>query len=301
MSDSNNVNQHRTDTDGVRSALLEAYARLLRPLIRILIRHGVPFGEFADTVKRVYVDSASEDFALPSRKTSGSRLAILTGLTRKEVKRILDSNKSGVLPPAPSSTLSRAGRVLTGWHNDPDFLATHYGPPRDLPFDSNATPSFSELVRRYSGDMPARAMLEELERVGAVVTTEQNLIHVRTRVYVPAPLNPESIERLGATLRDHASTLDHNLRPDRTDPARFERRVYSTEGIPSPHLVDFQDFLDARGQQFLETLDNWLTAHETEEGSTDAVGERRQIGVGIYYFESPAVTDDKDPGGRDGS
>ena len=43
-------------------------------------------------------------------------------------------------------------------------FADKRGQPANLPFEGEKG-SFSELVRRYSGDVPARAVLDELRRV----------------------------------------------------------------------------------------------------------------------------------------
>ena len=72
-----------------RRALRGALEQLLRPLCRLLLRHSVSFNAFADMAKRVYVDVALKDFSLPGKKPTESRVAVLSGLTRKEVHRIL--------------------------------------------------------------------------------------------------------------------------------------------------------------------------------------------------------------------
>jgi hypothetical protein len=77
----------------LKQGLLNAYRRLLRPLVRILIRNGIAFGEFADIAKEVYVDVAATDFQVPHKKMSQSRISILTGLTRKDVSRIKSQKK----------------------------------------------------------------------------------------------------------------------------------------------------------------------------------------------------------------
>ena len=71
-----------------KRSLLAAYSRLLRPLIKILIRNGVSFSELSEVAKETYVHVASTDFKVPHRKMSQARIAILTGLTRKEVNRL---------------------------------------------------------------------------------------------------------------------------------------------------------------------------------------------------------------------
>jgi hypothetical protein len=273
----------------IKGALLSAFRKLFRPLVRILIRHGVSFPEFSDIAKVVYVEAALHDFPLDEKKVSGSRIAILTGLTRKDVKRLLDAVRrpSEIHPSVVSSSMSRAGRVLAGWFQDPDFLATHYGIPRDLPFDAENDVSFVELVKRYSGDMPARAMLEELLRVGAVQKTEDSLLHVQTRSYIPSPLNVDSIARIGITLHDLASTLDFNLNPNRQAKPRFERRVTSDDGIAKADIDAFHALVREKGQQLLESLDNWLAARQQQPDSPPTRGNetRTRIGVGVYLFQ----------------
>src|SRR5262245_50900850 len=150
-------------TDPVRLGLLAAYRKILQPLVRILIRSGISFGETAEVLKTVFVEVAGRDFDLPERKTSLSRIAIITGLTRKEVAKQQDILTSGALDV--DSNLNRMTRVLEGWHSDPAFTGP-YGMPMELPFESPTSASFATLVRKHSGDMAPRAMLDELMRVG---------------------------------------------------------------------------------------------------------------------------------------
>src|SRR5690554_5707993 len=138
--------------DDIREHLRRAYRRLLHPLVRILIRNGVTAPEMEEWIRQVYVDAAtSEEFQLPGRRLSDTRLAILTGLSRKEVHRL----RTGGRKEGGESKLSRVGRVLAGWTQDPEFTGP-YGLPLPLPFEDDPNvdaPSFTELVRRYSGDM----------------------------------------------------------------------------------------------------------------------------------------------------
>ena len=142
-----------------------AVCSLLRPLVRILLRNNIPFTTFADLAKWVYVRVALEDFPLPVRKQSISRVALLTGLTRKEVLRV----KRHVTPgdPVISEKQNRAARVVSGWVRDPLFHDTEKQ-PAILPFDGEKKSSFTALVRTFSGDIPPRAILDELVRVGVV-------------------------------------------------------------------------------------------------------------------------------------
>jgi len=263
----------------VKQALLAAYRHLLTPLVRILLRNGISYLEFAEVARQVFVDVAGRDFTLPKRKISLSRIAIMTGLSRKEVARLAREGKNK--KATGGSMFSRAGRVLQGWFTDPDFTGP-YGVPLDLKFDDTARKvSFAELVRRYSGDMPARAMFDELLRVGAVrIEGDTGLIRVLNRSYIPEKLDAESVRYFGTQTRNFLETLDFNMRKSAPGKGRFERIVYPTDGIDEGDLDHFDAFLRERGQQFLVELDDWLAARPKPESPRTMVN----TGVGIYHY-----------------
>ena len=277
-----------------KANVLHAFRRLTRPLVKMLIRHGVAFGEFAEVLKGVYVEVASTEFALPDRKVSGSRIAILTGLTRKDVRRIVDLLAH---PDAPSahetmSNLNRATRVLSGWHQDTAFTGP-YGIPLELPFEGDV--SFSSLVRQYSGDMPARAMLQELVRVNAVEEIEGQKYRVLTRNYIAAPLEPVHAQYIGDVIHDLAATIEHNFNPARVGPLRFERWV-ATEKLDPGAIRDFRALVKEHGQRFLEKLDNWLSMHEITENEGGPNALRTRVGVFMFdeFSEGDSDSNDQD-------
>jgi len=111
--------------DDLRQQLRKAYRRLLNPLVRILIRNGVSATETAELIRQVFVDAAtSEEFQFPGRRLSDTRVAILTGLSRKEVHRLRNRSDSD----KARTNLSRVARVIAGWNQDPDFTGP-YGLP----------------------------------------------------------------------------------------------------------------------------------------------------------------------------
>ena len=267
-------------SDSIKEAVLLAFRRVMGPLVRILLKHGISFGEFAEIVKGVYVDVARNEFSLPQTRQSQSRIAIITGLTRKEVARLVSALDRDIL--ATASNLNRVGRVLAGWHQDPDFTGP-YGMPYELSFDApHGRRSFAELVRRYSGDMPPRAMLDELKRVGAVLETPAAQIRVMARSYIPAKTDPATLDFMAVALTDLAETLDHNL-DAHPDDKLFERRVWTPAGIPTESVIDFRFLVGERGQQFLEQLDDWLSARELA-AAKGRVRDRTQVGVAVYMF-----------------
>jgi Family of unknown function (DUF6502) len=259
-------------------ALRNAVLTLLRPLVRLLLRHGVPFAAFADMAKQVYVDVAMRDFALEGRRPTVSRASILTGLTRKEVQRLLAAPQDA--HDAPAARHNRAVRVLTAWVRDADFLDVDKA-PRALPLDGEH--GFAALARRHSGDMPARAVLDELLHMGAVRRREDGLIEPVARGYVPRGSPVEKLRMLGTDVADLIDTIDHNIDCAPDDP-RFQRKVMY-DGIPVDVLPAFRRWSATFSQALLEKLDRWL-AERDAAGSPSGPGVPRvRVGVGIYYFE----------------
>lgn len=266
-------------TDTVKVGLLAAYSKLMRPLVRILLRHGVTYAELSEVVKTVYVSIAAHEFRVPGKKMSKARIAIVTGLTRKEVQRIseLDSKENAGL----KTNLSRIGRVLSGWHTDPDFTGP-YGMPLELRYDSDipADATFARLVQRYSGDMTPRAMLDELLRVGAVVETDQNWFKVVRREYVPHTLDPDFLERVGRGVHNFVHTIEMNMQKAGPGKGRFERTVRPDSGLRVQDLPLFDKYVRQKSQALLEDIDNWLTKLEQPNKKDKVI----QTGVGIYHF-----------------
>jgi hypothetical protein len=296
-------------TDSPKLGLLAAYKKLMHPLVRILVRNDVNFYDFVEVLKGVFVEVAvKEEFRLPNRTMSDSRIAILTGLNRKEVARQRDAIDRGE-PPKLSGNLSRLTRVLVGWHSDPDFTGP-YGLPREIPFDSKTesdlesdsesvrqdpspgpdderVPTFTELVRRYSGDMAPRAMLDELLRVAAVDQVGNNF-RVKTRVYMPkAFLDPTALQRFGEVVRDFISTYEFNI-DKQPGKGRFERIVFADDdGLLDELLPAFDALIRKKGPALLNELDNWLSAQELTPTAKNKSAKRTKTGVGIYHYVEP--------------
>lgn len=256
-----------------------AIGQVLRPMFRVLLRHNVSFGEFEELAKRAYIDVVIRDFGIPGKKPSISRASILSGMTRKEVQRLLATPEAELA--VDREQYNRAARVLTAWTRDPDFLDARGEP---LPLDpQEGVTSFAELVRRHSGDVPVRAVLDELLRVGAVKHNPDGRLELVVRAYVPQRSAVDKLEILGADVSDLIETIDHNIEHGDTDP-RFQRKVMY-RNVPVSALKDFRHLSGEQAQALLEQLDKWLTERFEQETDNVPDSSRRRAGMGIYYFE----------------
>lgn len=258
-----------------------AVIRLLRPLVQILLRNGVSYHTFSEFAKWVFIDVASKDFGIRGRKQSTSRVSVITGISRKEVKRV----KQLPRPDDSASTekYNRAARVITAWRREREFVDAE-GEPALLPMSGSGA-TFSKLVKRFSGDVPVRAILDELIRIGAMERLDDSRLHLLAQAYVPESSKADKLNILGTDVGLLISTIGHNLKADPTD-SLFQRKV-AYDNLPDEILPAFRKLSARKAQDLLEKLDRWLAQRDRDMTPTVKGKGRSQAGLGVYYFEEP--------------
>ena len=255
--------------------LFASILRLMRPLVRILLRNGIAYGTFSELVRKVYVDVAFADFAPEGRKQTVSRISALTGLTRKEVRRLLELDTPD--DTASQERFNRGIRVISGWVNDRRFLDPD-GKPSELPVDGKPK-SFALLVKEYSGDIPTRAMLSMLEEAGSVRLMGDKVRLVR-HAFVPGSDPLDKIQVLGTDVAELITTIDHNLTADPGE-LLFQRKV-SYDNIDPAALQKLRKISFTKAQALLEQLDRQYASSELGE---DGGASGKYVSLGIYYYE----------------
>jgi hypothetical protein len=261
-------------------------------MVKILLRNGVPFSAFADFAKRVYVDVAFREFGIRGKKQSISRVSIITGLSRKEVSRL---RKMEMLRDVGAfERYNRAARVVSGWTSDRRFI-DEAGHPLALPFEKGKV-TFSDLVRDHSGDVPPRAILDELLRVGVVEMTKKDRIRLLSRAYIPRGDEPQMLSILGTDVSHLITPIDYNIAGKGTDPF-FQRKV-SYDNVPVEALPELRQLGAEQGQLLLEKLNKSFSKQDRDLNPSVKGSGRYQVGVGIYYFEESL--DEERPGTSEG-
>lgn len=274
--------------ENLKAHVIATVKSLMKPIIKLLLRNGVTYKEFAMLCKSIFVEAAAEGFGLRGRPTNVSRISVLTGIDRKEVKRIKELLQENSLAQDAQTHQDRITRVLTAWHQDPEY--TVEGRVRVLPVDGERG-SFTALVKRYGGDVPVQALLKELLRVGVVSKLDDGRVKVLSRYFMPVQSDPQALLRAGSMISELGENLFHNLyvvertaRKGRPN-TRFDGRA-SNNFIDAKHHAAFQQFLDSEGQAFLERVDAWLSEHEICESATDnGVATPMRLGVGVFGIE----------------
>ncbi len=266
--------------------IVTACLRWLWPVARWLLQSGVTWKEFAELARGVFIDVAEKEFGLRGRPTNVSRIALLTGMTRRDVRRYRDSAASAPAPDVRAEDdLNHASRVLAGWHLDAEFI-DELGRPRPLDAKGEGA-TFTQLVRRYAGDIPVTALTKELLRSGSIERTATGGYSVLRRFYMPRAMDGQAVERAGAVIADLATTVEHNLSREAGEPPRFEGRAQNRH-IDPRQLPAFRAFMEREGQAFLERCDEWLSAHEMPQDESTATTALR-LGVGVYAIQERVV------------
>jgi hypothetical protein len=264
----------------LRTRTLDALGRLLGPIVLLLLKSGVTWREFADLARAKFVQVATNEFGIRGRPTNASRVAILTGIDRREVRKLRTGGSEQ--PVSAQGFISKPTQVLGGWFHDPDFRSPS-GEPRELEV-SEGDNSFADLVRRYVPGIPHVAMIKELRAVGALEELPDGRLRALKRNYIPRELTDNQIRLWGSALEDVGTTLEHNLMRNPSEHPRFERRALSLT-VERKALPEFEAFLNAEGQAFLERIDDWLAAHQADTSVDDGPPPLR-LGVGVYQILS---------------
>jgi Family of unknown function (DUF6502) len=271
-----------------KEAVLNVFAALVRPLMRVAFEYGITASEIAGVVRRTYIQSLEKRLLEQKRPTTDARLAIVGGLSRSEVVALREALRAG----APHSmrggvTLDQITSLLTIWHTHTNFSGA-YGLAMDLdlvPIPDSPRRHFRELVEIACPNVDRDALLDELIAAGSVEVIDSSTVRCLSRAYVPRGADVTRIERMGRFLGVVTGNFVHNLLRSETEPAYFERAVVSDDALTDRGRDEFLDLGGQRSQELLAELDTFLTGLAGTESS--ATGKR--YGVGIYFFEDDSV------------
>lgn len=266
--------------DTIQRRILNALLVALRPLARALLRAGVGYREFSEISKTAFVDVATKDYGIRGRPTNISRVAVMTGLTRKEVRRLRNKSESGeetgISRPMPMAV------ILHRWFTEKEFVDGS-GKPRELQFDEEPN-SFSDLVRKYGGDIPPGAMRTELKRINAIEETSAGTLKVLKRNVSGREVNERLADGLELLVYPTILALANN-----TDLAPGEEtwvmRTAATSRVRDSDVPRLRRISSDRLAEFAESIDDLFAAYETLHDDDPDESSDKAIGVGVIYFE----------------
>jgi hypothetical protein len=266
--------------DTIQSQILNALLIALRPLARALLRAGIGHREFNEISKAAYVDVATKDYGLRGRPTNISRVAVMTGLTRKEVRRLRNKGEAGQETDIGRRT--PMGVVLHRWFTEADFL-TRDGEPRSLKFDGEPF-SFSDLVRKYGGDIPPGAMRTELKRIDAVVEDNDGILTAIKRNVSRPEVHERLIDGLSIVIYPAILALANNTDVENSE-STWIMRTAATSRVRERDVPRVRRIGSDRLVEFVESIDDLFAAYETLHDDDPSNSSDKSLGIGVFYFE----------------
>ncbi len=204
-------------------ALFKALQTMLRPLFRLLVRKGIGYPAFTELAKQLYVEAAWREEQAKGGRITDSRLSTLTGIHRKEIKRLRAELEQ---PPLPSERKAGLAAQLVSQWLGRDGYVNDDGTPRPLPYqsDDQDTPSFHALVQSITRDVHPRTLRDTLLEQGFLRKDDQGRLILDEAGYVPDQSWEETLFFAGKNLGAHSATVVDNLL--KTAPPQLDRAVY---------------------------------------------------------------------------
>lgn len=243
------------------------------------MRYGIGYGEFAQVCKELYVEVADTDFRIANRKQTVSRISVLTGITRREIKQIKETatDKSREYFP-----YNHAARVLTSWIHDSEFHDSE-GNAAHLSARTDGEGTFNRLVYKYGNNTPYRAILDELVRVGAVTVDDDGIARMTSNGYVPGKDSQELLSVAMQSVADHISTIDFND-VHKPETSRLQLSV-NYDNVTDDGVEVFRQVSREKSKEILLFLDHFLATQDRDSNPAIVGAGRNRTGLGIFYFE----------------
>jgi len=264
-------------------AIVKAIRHVLRPLVRLMLASGITYPMVAELLKGIFVEVAERDFRLADRETSDSRVSLISGVHRKDIRRIRAQSYPGE-SEMPDS-LSFGGRLIATWLGDPRFT-DEAGNPRALSkFRSDGgSASFEELVETRTKDIRPRAVLDELLRLDIVRVDDSERLILNVDAFIPKSDMDEKLYFFAHNLHDHAATATNNVMASRAP--QLERSViYDSLSEASIDLLARRS--RQLGNKLLQDMNRLAMECEAKDAATS--GPRQRFTCGVYFFSDSAM------------
>lgn len=272
--------------------VLHTVLRALRPLLRLLLRHGVTYTAFATALKPAFLEAARQELQAQAMPVTDSALTLLSGVHRRDVRALTrgetpESSTDDLNPP-----VSLAGEVVGRWMSDP-ALQDAEGRPREL-----SRAAFDELVSAVSQDVRPRALRDELARLGVVTCAEDGRVALCAQGFAPRQGFAEMAALMAANLADHASAATANLQ----DGANFLEQALYVDRLKPASAAHLHQAATAAWQQMLPGLlreaqqrfesDQTDQANQADSATGPGAATepdtmpRRRVRLGVYFYDT---------------
>ena len=261
--------------------IANALKRVFRPFVKLMLANNLTYTFAIDVLKTLFVEVADQDFTIDNKRQTDSRISLMSGVHRKDVKRLreLQPDVEDVMP----GNVSLGSQLIALWNANPAFVDAD-GLPKPLPrfASDNADASFESMVRSLSTDIHPRAVLDEWLRLGVARLDEDNFVHLTTDMFIAQEGFDEKVYYFGHNLHDHASAAVSNVIGQR--PGFFERCVHYDQ-LSQQSLMAIADIAQKQGMKALRGVNK--IADEASMGDKSAKNANMRMTYGVYFYSEP--------------
>jgi len=276
-----------TSEQNAQSILLRAVARLLKPLVRLLIASGVTYPVLSRLLKTLYVNVADKHFYLDGKAQTDSRISLITGVHRKDVKRLRHENRADDhMPPS----VSLGSQLVARWLGDPAYCDEN-GNPLELDrfHRDDGEPSFEQLVSEVSKDIRPRAVLDEWLRLGVVSLGEDGKVRLSHDAFAPEEGYEEKVWYLGNNLQAHIATAVFNVLAE--GEPRLERSVHY-DGLTKESVRAIRARAHKEAMRALKNVNQLAMTRQKADAQSSSANKRIVFGAYFHEEEKPLEPDD---------
>ena len=266
-----------------QTALVRAMHMLCKPLIRLLIEKGITFPQFRELMKELYVEVADEHFSLDDKKPSDSRIFVLTGIHRKDIKRIRQQNEQENQQITSSASLS--GEIIARWSSMPEYLDDKGKSRPLLKSGKNKEAGFDQLVSSVSKDVRSRVILEEWLRLN-IVRLKDDYVVLNKSAFVTNKEFKEMAYYLGHNVHDHLASCVNNILEE--NEPMLERSVYYAS-LTESSVNKLKAIASKKGDDLLQHLNKQaIKLYDADKGKDDA---NHRMRLGVYWYQKQLESD----------
>jgi hypothetical protein len=264
--------------------LLKAARRLMRPLVRLMMRSGLTFPILADMLRALFVEVAVSDILTDPKARTDSRISLLTGVHRKEIRRLrgLPEDQAAGVP----DVVTLASQLIARWVGSAPYT-DDAGQPRPLARNKQdaqgSEPSFEALVESVTSDVRPRAVLDDLLGHGVVLMDVDDRVQLNTAAFIPRPGGEEQLFYFARNLHDHVAAAVANISASGTP--RFLDRSVHYDRLTHAQATELEEYARKAAMQVLLDV-NRRALELTEAAPDNQDAAQRRINLGIYVFDA---------------
>lgn len=270
----------RENISAKQKMIAAAVSHVLRPIVKLMLANQLTYMFAIDLLKTLFVEIAEKEFALKGKAQTDSRISLISGVHRKDVRRLREyaPDIEDVVP----QNISLGSQIIAVWTTDAKYLGEDGLPKALARLASQDVDSFESLVRSVSTDIHPRAVLDEWLRLGIATVDDENNVHLVSDAFIPQEGMEEMAYYLGHNLHDHAQAAVSNVLGQQ--PAFFERCVHYDD-LSVESAEEITKLSKRIGMKSLQEM--YKTIDKIAKTQLTGTKQNMRLTYGIYYYHEP--------------